>query len=649
MLTSGLPLWYPDKVLESVYQVAEVDLEYDMEQNKCKLEDDRSSADQMLHQCFTLPLFEVDEISLGIMASHSMEDELLFVLANTEHQHWTEDDLQIKGREILGSVKYDMLGFLSENSLTKQCLVPEMELLLDFPEADIFNLVASSQSEDNSESSEVMSDCSSFSLTSPVIFQEFQMSDLDSSHVIELLFSTQKECEEVKCMSMFKDVNFKNFNDLIISHELALVDDAFKSLPTPVLSDSERKKSVHAVLEEILTRLKPQPLSASDGIYLDWQLLEEEKGNYKLYSHQKTLEEMDFRKIELEPNFFDDGRLISDFIFYDDPLAELDPNVEAIEQPLNIDSDSMLVGQNIRDTSAVIFHNRSPKTRRRNQSAEKMDVSSSDLLKSTPQSNDLDFVLNPQKAISREKYELTNKNFDNITVSSNSSTCVSTGTQLHQWDLTLHKIKLSDNILALFDIFEKSYLTILRNETTLSAILTSDDYKLLSLPKLQFMNIINEKLLHKDTCLEDENIVAYASLCSIKQMAWYTCFYGIHPARLYVDKLCQSLNCLKPRLGLLQQFIVDADRKVETDITKSHPSLTVIHGILRSNACASNVKMLILTEKVFWWTLKCLLTSMGLSFKELEKFSAMVDNSSEVAKAAVDALLVSDCILVSYE
>ncbi|KAK3220729.1 hypothetical protein Dsin_014699 [Dipteronia sinensis] len=608
------------------------------------LEDDGFSPDRMLYQCISFPLFEVDEISLGILTSHSMEDELLSVLENTEH-HWTQNDLLINGKEILGSMEYDILDLLSEHSLPKQCLEPEM-VVLEFPEMDFISMVESSQIKEISEFHQVMADGDCFLSMSPVIFQEFQMFDLDSSQVFEVFFSTQTNREEVTCKWMFKDMNFKNFNELIISHELALVDDTFKSLPIPVLSDPEKTKSVYAVIEEMLAELKPQPLSASDGIYLDWHLLDEDKCSCKIfYPRQQMLEEMDFRKIDLDLKFSDDGELIYDFIFCDD--ASTGPNVEGYEQSLNIHSDgiSMLDDQLMGVTSG------SPKPGNGEQSAEKNAKRASVLFKSMSQFNDLDFFLNPQKAIIGEKYEFVdNKKVDIVAPSSNSVLrCASTGTHLQQWDLTLHKVKLSDNIVALVDIFEKSYLAILKNETELSSFLASDDFTLLSLPKQQLMSRINGKFLQKASCHGDENIVAFVTLCSIKQMAWYTCFYGIHTARLYVDKLCQSLDSLKTRLGLLQQLIVDADRKVDKDITISHPSLPVIQGILRSNTTHCNLKVLILAEKVFWWSLKRLLTSMGLSFNELENLYANVDNVSEFAKASMDALLISDCLLVSYE
>ncbi|KAL1148641.1 hypothetical protein V6Z11_A10G138800 [Gossypium hirsutum] len=95
-----------------------------------------------------------------------------------------------------------------------------------------------------------------------------------------------------------------------------------------------------------------------------------------------------------------------------------------------------------------------------------------------------------------------------------------------------------------------------------------------------------------------------------------------HPseAHLYVDKLCRSLGCIKSRLSFLHSLIEDARGKVDKEITTSHPSLCVIRGILQSKTSSSNSKVLILAKQVFWWSLKNLLMSMGLSWNELSSF-----------------------------
>ncbi|TYI06185.1 hypothetical protein ES332_A10G140400v1 [Gossypium tomentosum] len=105
-----------------------------------------------------------------------------------------------------------------------------------------------------------------------------------------------------------------------------------------------------------------------------------------------------------------------------------------------------------------------------------------------------------------------------------------------------------------------------------------------------------------------------------------------HPseAHLYVDKLCRSLGCIKSRLSFLHSLIEYARGKVDKEITTSHPSLCVIRGILQSKTSSSNSKVLILAKQVFWWSLKNLLMSMGLSWNELSSFCTNANPSGMV-------------------
>ncbi|KAJ7974201.1 Protein SHORTAGE IN CHIASMATA 1 [Quillaja saponaria] len=85
----------------------------------------------------------------------------------------------------------------------------------------------------------------------------------------------------------------------------------------------------------------------------------------------------------------------------------------------------------------------------------------------------------------------------------------------------------------------------------------------------------------------------------------------------------------------------------------SHPSLTVIKEILQSNIKRSSLKALIVAEKFFWWSLKSLLLSLGLSFNEIKNFHAnqpdLCNNTVEFRNAEMKDLLASDCLLVSPE
>lgn len=646
MLTPGLAILYPNDVQESVYSFEDVTFNYHVEQEACNLEYDGSFPDRMLCQSCMFPLLEVDEISLGTLTSLSMEDELLSILKKQEHQLWTQkDNMLISGKEILGSLEYDILDVLLDHSSSKQCLESDLAPLDMFHEMDFMGVVETLQLKENSEFQQLMEDNDRFLSMSPVIFEEFEISDVDLSKLCEVFFSTQAPNEPVACAWMFReDMNFKNFNELIISQELALIDDTFKSLPTPVFS--EKIRSMYAVVEEKLAALKPQPLSASDGIYLDWHLLEGDECSHKFFCYdQKIFQEIDLHNVDFDLESPDDDELISDFIFSDNALSG--PNMKGCEESLNTDflGISGLDGHVMGVSSGMLFENGSSKPGNAEQSSERNAERVPLLFKSMSQFNDLDFFLNPQKPIARQNCEFAVKEFDSLSPSSNSMGAGLSSDVFQFWDVTLYKVKLSDDIVALIDIFKKTYLDTVRNETELSLFIPSDDFKLLSLPKQQLMECINRKRLTKANSHGDGNSMAFVTLCSIKLMAWYTCFYGIHTARLCVDNLCKSQGCLKSRLGSLESLVVAADGKIDEEITSSHPALLVIQGILQSNTSQSNLKVLIVAEQAFWWSLKRLVMSMGLSCSELPDFTKVCGSAS----AKMNDLLISDCLMVSHE
>ncbi|KAK6250582.1 hypothetical protein SCA6_004587 [Theobroma cacao] len=645
---------YSNKIQESVYSVEYVTSKYNMEKNDYMLEEDSSFEDLLLLQHNTFPFLEVDEVSLGII-SHSLDDVLPSVFESIDTQLWTqENNVLIASKELLGSIGYDIFKFLSDHCLLKQFPEPELAFPEMFLDMNLICVVETPQVDENFEFYMAKHDADCFLPMSLVIFEEFQIFDVDSSQNFEVFLNRQMTCEPEACDYMFReDMNSKSFNELVVSHELVLVDETFKSLPIPVLSDYRRMRSTCTVVEELLSELKLLPLSASDGIYLDWYILEEDKCNSKVYSlFQNMVEEIDSYNIDFDQETFEDGKLVSEFIFSDDALSE--SATEQYEEALNVsyDSTAMLNGHLMAVVSGNLEDNGCPKPGNSEQLAEKDAKRASLLFESMSQFNDLDFFLNPQKGSAGESAGPTAVAFDsnamlpNVSSGPSVQACASTGVKLQQWDIMVYNIKLSDDIVALIEKFEKSYLAILQNETELISFLPADNFELLSLPKQKLMECIKKKMVRRTTSLKDEDIMAFVTLCAIKQMAWYMCFYGIHAARLYVDKLCQSLGCLKSRLSFLHSLIEDTCGKVDTEITRSHPSLCVIQGILQSNISPSSSKVLILAEQVFWWSLKSLLMSIGLSWNELSSFCTSA-NASDVYK--MDSQLISDCWLVSQE
>ncbi|OMO97873.1 hypothetical protein COLO4_14309 [Corchorus olitorius] len=628
---------YSTKIQQSVYSVENVTSVYSIEQNNCTLEEDISFGDQA--QNSTFPFLEVDELSLGIMTSHSMDDVLPSVFEYIESQLWTQDNnVLIDSRELLGSIGQDILKFLSDHCLSEQCPKPELAFPEMFLEMNLICIVEAPQLDGSSVfMAEQDTDC-----VLPMnldIFEEFQVFDIDSSNILEVFLNRQMAHElDASNHDFREDMNLKSFNELVVSHELALVDETFKSLPVPVLSDNGGMRSICTVVDELLSGLKPVPLSASNGIYLDWFILEEDKCNPKVYSlFQKMVEETDSYKcnIDFDQETFEDGKLVSDFIFSDDTLSE--SATEQYEETVKF-SFSSWNGHLPADLSGNLQDNEFRIPGNTEQLAEKDSKRASLLFKSTSQFNDLDFFLNPQKGSAGVNAGPAAVLFDPIATLPNVSSghsveaCTSTGVQLQEWDVINYKIKLSDDMMALIENFEKSYLAILQNETELISFLTADNLELLSLPKQKLMDCIKKKMARRMTSHKDEDVMPFVTLCVIKQMAWYMCFYGIHVAHLYVDKLCLSLGCMHSRLSFLHSLIEEARGNVNKEITRSHPALCIIKGILQSNTSPSSFKVLILAEQVFWWSLKSLLLSIGLSWTEIE-----LDGSS-ASKALCDGV-----------
>ncbi|XVF50815.1 hypothetical protein PTKIN_Ptkin04bG0133800 [Pterospermum kingtungense] len=647
-------LQYSMKIQESVYSVEDVTSE-NMQQDNYMLEEHCYSGDKMLLQ-HSIPLLEVDEISLGIMTSRSVDDILHNVFESIESQLWTqENNVLINSKELLGSIGCDILEFLSDHCLLKQFPKPELSFPEMFLDLNLICMVETPQVDGDSEFSMAKHDVEYFLPMDLITFEEFWIFDVESSQNFEMFLNRQMIHEPEACDQKFReDMNLKSFNELVVSHELALVDETFKSLPVPLLSDYGRVRLTCTVVEELLSELNPLPLSASAGIYLDWCILEEDKSNNKVYSlFQNMVEDIDSNIIDFDQETFENRKLVSNFIFSDDALSG--SVTEQYEEAVNFSSDSipLLNSHLMAVASGNLQDNGCRKPGNSEQSAETDAKRVQLLFKSMLQFNDLDFFLNAKKGSAGENTGHAAGSFDPKDTLTNvssgqsveASACASAGVRLQQWDIMVYSIKLSDDIVALIENFEKSYLAILQNETELISFLPADNFELLCLPKKKLMECIKKKMARRKSSHKDVDIMAFVTLCAIKQMAWYMCFYGIHTAHLYIDNLWRSLGCMKSRLSFLHSLIEDACGKLENEITRSHPFLSVIRGILQSNTGPRGSKVLILTEKVLWWSLKSLLTSMGLSWNELSSFCTGANPDAD----KIDSQLISDCCLVSQE
>lgn len=400
MLNPGLVVQYPCGLAESILSVEDMALEVPMEQKDDLSKDDDSFEDQIRFNPSTFPTVEVDEIVPGTIVDFSVEHKILSFFENIELQQWTEkDNSDISGMDLLGSREYDMTQLLSDHDVSRQFHDSEFEYLETFPEMDLISLVEISQVHLKSECAGTL-DCDSFLSDSPIVFEEFQMLDVDSSQNFEVIFNRQTADEPETCGWMFnEDVNFKNFNNLIVSHELALVDDIFKSLPVPLL-DSEKLRSFYDTIQEKLAGLMPLPLSTLDGIYLDWHLLEEDNLSCKTcFHHENLLEDIDFIT-EFDWDSSSDGKLVYDSVFSEDVVDGLNQE-EKVELRQLVSDTSMFADTVMVDGSSKLSAD-FPQPEDGEQLAKNDADKASLLFKSMSQFNDLDFFMNPQKATRRE-------------------------------------------------------------------------------------------------------------------------------------------------------------------------------------------------------------------------------------------------------
>ncbi|KAI8030017.1 Protein SHORTAGE IN CHIASMATA 1 [Camellia lanceoleosa] len=642
MLNLVLTLHHPIEILESFYSVDYITPEYCMGKKAFLLEDAH------------IPFLEVDEISLGIFSSISMEEEFL-LLENIEPQVCPQrGEVIVDGKELLGSLDIDILEYLADHCLSKQCFESVPSCSNFCLETELISILELSFIEGNSAFHGGIPDDNSIWSVSTVNFEEFEFLDFDSYQFLEVFSNSVTVCEAETCEQMFlEDSNFRNFNELIVSHELTLVDESFKSLPIPILSENEKIRSSFVFVEEMLVALKPQPSSASDGIYLDWHFLEEDYRNCEKYSScLKQVLEVNNYVLNSDMKCLNDGILILDIVFSGD--TPNGANIEDNKETLNI------LSGGISTVSACLSDYASGKLLndgcQKHGNGEVLSDINADRVSTLGESitpfNDLSFSLNPREVMTRGNSKPAVKAFDGNTmfpaVSSTDQIApgATTIVQFQQWELKLHQVKLSDNILELIDNFQKNYLAILKSDIELTEIqhscLDMSDTELLRLPTEKLMDCI-KKANFQGTSLahgDDSNGLVLVLL-------W-------HPYNdLYVDKLCRTLDWLKSKISFLQTIIEDMHGKAERDITASHPSLSVIQAILQSNINDYGLKVLIVAEQVFWWPLKRLLTSMQISYNEQQSFfthSSKQDlcYNNEFIDTKAD-VLHSDCCLISNE
>ncbi|KAF6142458.1 hypothetical protein GIB67_039422 [Kingdonia uniflora] len=217
-----------------------------------------------------------------------------------------------KGKRSLNAIQFETpeLNFILEeqdvnvfDDVQQQALsgIPQLELPLVEPTLMCLNVVLEMEFRGSRKITQVIAGNSKeksegvyFSQISSVHFQEVHTLDVDTCHSFEVFFGIQTTKESETCEQMLPE-GMESFYESIISHEPALVDGSFKSLPMPHLPNDNEIWLLSSVVEGILSDLKPHPPSASDGIYLDWHLLQEDRcSNENCSTYWNIFEEIDY-------------------------------------------------------------------------------------------------------------------------------------------------------------------------------------------------------------------------------------------------------------------------------------------------------------------------------------------------------------------
>ncbi|CAN4087775.1 unnamed protein product [Withania somnifera] len=581
------------------------------------------------------PLLEVVEVGLGIVSANSIKEKVL-IFENIELQCGTPGSEGMGNiNEILDSTKFDTLQHLLNGSLRTDCLEVEVPCLKFSLEMDLISII---ELEKNPVIHQGVENDGQILAGSPIIFDELQFFDSDLYTFCELLSEAKVDVVD-SCELMLREAeNFRNFDELVVSHELIIpMDNSFSSLPVPLVSENGNLKPLHWCIKEILAELEPQSSSMSDGLYLDCHFVEADK--WKCREDIINLAgEINANSIDLCLNFIDNEKLVSDFFSLSKVKLSLPSNVIPVSSmPYNIEVSTKLLKDRKFSTEGV-----SPQCSSRKASL--VDDSWSEF-------NDLDFFLN-RKEYSRDKdYKRADSSIDtNAMRESRFLSSATTLVQPQQWNMKVHQILLSSDILLLIDDLRKMFQVIFERQRDLIETQDSsqavDDIAILRLSKKKLINLIKRSTAFRTSLFQDgDNTMSLVTLCTIKQMVWYLCYYGLHTTYLYIEKLYRSLQELNSKLDFLYNFTKDVHQKSVEDIYKCHPSLSVIKDILQGCMSQGSSKILIVAEQVFWWSLKKLLTSMNIAFSH--PHNGQKTNFYHLEDASMQ--MISHCCLVAQE
>ncbi|XP_047321376.1 protein SHORTAGE IN CHIASMATA 1 isoform X2 [Impatiens glandulifera] len=632
----------PSKIQESVYMVDEIIPDCDFEQKASPPE----CTDSYKNQIHMFPFFEVDDISLGLFGNIPVMKDT-FLLEDIEPEPCPQTGgVPVSCNELLSSVDIDITKHVFNQGFTDQDLGVDLSFLSFSSESDLISIIEYSMINQRYSFPNGKVDDSFVFPSIQLTFETIQFLDNDISHSFDVFLNFQGVCEQGYEHMLAKATDSMNFNDLIVGPQLTLEDGLFKSLPIPTFND-ETVKSMDVILEEILEALKLEPHSASNEIYLDWHLLEEGYKNSYSFSFcwEKMLVIDDYSSYSVT-EFVNDGKMVIDII-------SLGDNSKGLKTKENKESLTLNTGCLSNES---VFSGNIAASRLKGESQKPTGLSDTSavqpsLSKARHQIHDLNFLLNHQESsekICQPAETLSSKKTTFPLGSSFDPTdpFPTVELKLQKWDFKLHEVKLSDNFLKVLNDCQESYLALLKSDKYSAREQKlppePDIIELLRLPKEKLTSCISSNVY-------DDKDMVFIAICAIKQLGWYLCYFGIHAAFHYIDKLCGSVDILKCKLSSLYKLIADMHKIADSDIIESHPSLRTIQEILLSSGRQAT-KFLLVSDQVFWWPLKKLLSSLQILYSDQQIINENtgLHGMSYICNDA-DIMQGSDCYLVSSE
>jgi hypothetical protein len=324
-----------------------------------------------------------------------------------------EQELTLK--ELLPLSNLDTLSYISKEPEFEPCDEPRVLPLSSLLEMDLICLNDKTLVDKRSAVYLLNPDGTHSDFPCAVLFPKVEMMDFSSDNKEQIFSDLQPTKLDTSEVFLRDDMHqAKKFYESIVSSELALVDEIFKSLPTPVLSDDNLNKPPSAFVEELLCSMEPHSFSASDGIYLDWHPLTQgtcEREDCSRYN--SMVEHVNVITLMADQEIFPEEGIMLDII----DLLEGSQEKMSIQHCKEVHSEphfgvSISKAENSHDQSRHVSWTEEKKSQVQKEennggkSKDKLPVTSSGkasrLFESMSQNSDLNFFLGARRGVTRE-------------------------------------------------------------------------------------------------------------------------------------------------------------------------------------------------------------------------------------------------------